>query len=64
MGFPYDKVKNALIASNGDQDAAANALLSDPGPDPSPASAAAAAGAADAGAKAATASKSFWWGKK
>eukprot|EP01036_Dinobryon_divergens_P023391 gene23391-31732_t len=61
MGFPYDKVKSALIASNGDQDAAANALLSDPS---SSSSASAPSAAADAGAKSATASKSFWWGKK
>ena len=57
MGFPYDKVKSALIASNGDQDAAANALLSDPSPS-------SASAPSDAGTKSATASKSFWWGKK
>lgn len=61
MGFPYDKVKSALIASNGDQDAAANALLSDPS---SSSSSSAPSAVADAGTKSATASKSFWWGKK
>jgi len=29
MGFPYDRVKAALLANNGDQEAATNALLSE-----------------------------------